>query len=158
MQERVTKIALGDTELELYAGNMALVRFHRAGGDFDIINAGPSAAKTMRQRMLLVDEAAKFLHVNQVGTQHSQDELVNLSAAPEELVEAAYEALGFVPWMTAEDDAAGEAQEEASTDSSMTGHTPSSSSGGTRTDSGASLQESGGSSSNTSIDETKAQE
>lgn len=163
MKERTVLIQLGETELEVYAGNMAVMRYHRAGGLMDKLElldrcfSGPPASEDEaaagdvaasdegKASRLSHDEileatlvAAQYLAANLVRDEYSADDLVNLAGNLSEPVLAYVIAARSMPALEGED------SEEATTDSSTSGLSPSSSLDGPRIDSGASAERSGG--------------
>lgn len=138
MEEQKVTVTLGSTELQVFAGNMALVRYRRAGGDLDALLSLGKKGLSSNQLFLVLEEALKYLQVNQVAAEPLGFEpLANLSANSREVVDAAMDSLGHVPWLGMELDEPGELTGEGETDSSTSGPTPSLSSAGSLTASGS---------------------
>lgn len=173
MKERTVTVTLGSTELEVYAGNMALVRYRRSGGSMarlekidKVLPSGESreeqATALAKLMQLGTDElidgsevATEFLHANLVDSDMTLDDLINCSETLYEPVAAYIASAIAIPWLfgveestapgagDSPDSEPGELVEEDATDSSKTGPSPSSSSAGTLTSSGKSALESG---------------
>lgn len=147
MKERTTTITLGDTELPVYAGNMTVIRFKRAGGSMarlellDRVAAkrgeedeGAGNKPLSHDEMIDATEVSlQFIHANLIEPMEFT-ELVNLSQSAHEPAGAYFELINTVPWFGG----SGELSGEDATGSSMSGHSPSSNSTGTQTSSGVS--------------------
>ncbi len=159
MEERKVTITLGSTELEVYAGNMALLRYRRAGGsmarleliDKLLPSEAPEEEEEPELPPLSHDEmfdaaeiAGAFLHANLIRDDLAVEDLFNLSGAVSDLVGGYIKAACAMPWLFGSEADAGELVEEDTTDSSTTGPSPSSSSDGIQTVSGKSEGQSSG--------------
>jgi hypothetical protein len=155
MDERTVRVQLGKTELEVFAGNMAVMRYRMAGNSMqeldlldrcfpdappEVVDKGDSGEGEDAPAPLSHDEildatmvAARYLSANLVGEQRTPEELVNLAGNLAEPVMAYVMAARSMPALEGME---GEDLEEAATDSSTSGPSPSSSSDGIRTASG----------------------
>lgn len=147
MKERTLIVKLGDKELEVFTGNMAIMRFQLAGGNLsDLKNTNNVGLLDATGQMKCVYACVLYLWSNlTVKNGRTVEGMINDLPDPHLAIEPAGLAISHVPWFMPEEDESeeGESQEEGTTDSSDNGPSPSSNSDGTQINSGASPQENG---------------
>tara|TARA_R100001129_G_scaffold184285_2_gene168814 strand:+ start:160 stop:474 length:315 start_codon:yes stop_codon:yes gene_type:complete len=97
MKEQTIKIKINGKDREVYAGNAALLRFRRAGGDMALISQASEDSNNALFDSL--DAIIKLICVNLVQKDLSPDEIADGVDSMPELFNAAGVLLNQVPWL-----------------------------------------------------------
>lgn len=97
MKEQTIKIKINGKDREVYAGNAALLRFRRAGGDMALISQ--ASEDTNNALFDSLDAIIKLICVNLVKKDLTPDEIADGVDSMPELFSAAGVLLNQVPWL-----------------------------------------------------------
>lgn len=97
MKEQTIKIKINGKNREVYAGNAALLRFRRAGGDMALISS--VSGEDNNDLFDSLDAITKLICVNLVEKDLTPEEIANGVESMPDLFNAAGVLLNQVPWL-----------------------------------------------------------